>query len=147
MKKVPLGISIINGILLAISAIMLATGLSGLLNLQDSPLNPFLRMMGTGFELPRPWIVGGIVSIVTSIIIFISAIGLGRAKTWAFFTVVSFFALSLIIEAPGAFSGSLLAILIVLGSLSCLAYLLGASSVRKFLKGKDTGEFAEELPF
>ena len=149
MKKVPLGISAINSLLLAISATLLATGLSGLLDLPDSPLNPFLRILGVKLELPKPDIAGGIVSIIISIIIFVTALGLGRGKLWAFFTVASLFALSAVFGMLSALSGSIFAILTVLISLSCLIYLVGSPKVKSFLKEEEPAEedFTLEMTF
>ncbi|HDD69384.1 MAG TPA: hypothetical protein ENG61_03400 [Candidatus Korarchaeota archaeon] len=140
MKKVPLGISAINSLLLTISAILLATGLSGLLDLPEAPLNPFLRVIGVKLEVPRPDVYGGIVSIIVSIIIFAVALGLGRAKLWAFFTAVFLFALSAILGALNILSNSLFAILTVLVSLLCLTYLIGSPKVRSFLKEEEPKE-------
>ncbi|GEM_PF-2962048 len=140
MKKVPLGISVINSILLAVSAVLLATGLSGLLNLPGSPLNPFLRILGAKWELPKPGIAGGIISIATSIIVFAVALELGRGKMWAFFTTASLFAISAIFGTFNALSGSILSILTALISLSCLLYLVSSPKVKNFLREEKPAE-------
>jgi len=149
MKKVPLGISAINSILLTISAILLATGLSGVLNLPDSPLNPILRILGVNIELPKPATLGGAVSIIASIIIFVAVLGLGRGKKWAFFTTISLFTISLVFEALAALSGSTFSILIVLGSLVCLTYLVVSPKIRDFLEEEKPSEedFTLEMTF
>jgi len=149
MKKVPLGISAINSILLAISAVLLATGLAGVLNLPDSPLNPILSIFGVNFEIPKPGTVGGAVSILFSIIIFVVVLGLGRGKMWAFYMAISFFAISLVFEVPHAFDGSVFSTLVVLTSLSCLAYLVMSPKVKDFLREEEPSEeeFSLEMKF
>ncbi|HIE24256.1 MAG TPA: hypothetical protein EYP68_08535 [Candidatus Korarchaeota archaeon] len=145
MKKAPFGISVINSLFLAISATLLATGLSGLLNLPDSPLNPFLRAFGVKLELPKPGAVGGAASIFASTLIFITALGLGRGKLWAYLNAIFLFVLSAIVGAHSAVSDSFLSILTVLISVSCLAYLIGSRSVKNFLKETEVPE--EEITF
>jgi len=149
MKKVPRGISAINSILLAISAVLLATGLAGVLNLPDSPLNPILRILGVNFDLPKPGTLGGTVSILFSIVIFVVVLGLGRAKMWAFYIALSLFAITLVFEAPHAFAGSIFSMLVVLISISCLAYLVVSSKVRDFLREEkpEEEEFSLEMRF
>ncbi len=145
MKKAPFGISIINSLILAISATLLATGLSGLLNLPDSPLNPFLRAFGVKLELPKPGAVGGAASIAASTLLFVTALGLGRGKLWAYIATISLFALSTIVGAYNAVSDSSFSILMVLVSIICLAYLIGSRSVKSFLREAEAPE--EDINF